>query len=74
MVGLQLWKIPPDSFPALLFGLLVVAGLCVVALFASGALLSIGKTDYAVTRAGHRIALAVLAAALTVAAFWLAKV
>jgi hypothetical protein len=37
--------------------LLVVAGLCVLALFASGAFMSAGKFDYTVTLGVHRIAL-----------------
>jgi hypothetical protein len=35
---------------------LVVAGLCVVALFASGAMISIGKLDYTLTLTIHRVA------------------
>jgi hypothetical protein len=39
---------------------LILAGLCVVALFASGALMSIGKLGYALTLTIHRIAPVVL--------------
>jgi len=39
---------------------LVVAGLCIIALFASGAFLSIGNLDYALTLTIHRVALAAL--------------
>jgi hypothetical protein len=44
----------------LLIAALILAGLCAVALFASGALMSIGKLDYALTLTIHRVALAVL--------------
>lgn len=44
--------------------LLIVATLCVVALFASGALMSIGKLDYALTLTIHRLAPVVLTIAL----------
>ncbi len=46
--------------PPLLLVALIAVGLCVVALFASGALMSIGKLDYTLTLTIHRIALAVL--------------
>ena len=49
---------------ALLIVLLVVTALCVVALFASGALLSLGKLDYTLTLTIHRIAPVVLVIAL----------
>jgi hypothetical protein len=39
---------------------LILAGLCVVALFASGALMSIGKLSYALTLTIHRIVPVVL--------------
>lgn len=47
----------------LLIVMLIVAGLCVVALFASGALMSMGKLDYNFTLTIHRVApvLAVIA-------------
>ncbi len=38
----------------------VVIGLCIVALFASGALMSIGKLDYTLTLTIHRVVVAVL--------------
>ena len=41
---------------SLLIAALIVAGICVVALFASGALMSMGKLDYALTLTIHRIA------------------
>jgi hypothetical protein len=46
--------------PSLMIGLLIVATLCVVALFASGALMSMDKLDYSLTLTIHRIALVVL--------------
>jgi hypothetical protein len=51
---------PGDSF-ALIAGLLVIAALCVVALFASGALMSARKLDDAVMLTIHRVAPGVLA-------------
>jgi chromate transport protein ChrA len=48
----------------LIIALLVVAALCVVALFISGALMSMGKLDYALTLTIHRIALLVVIIAL----------
>jgi hypothetical protein len=49
---------------ALLIVLLVVAALSVVAIFASGALLSLSKLDYALTLTIHRIAPVVLTIAV----------
>jgi hypothetical protein len=46
---------PFDSF-ALIAGLLVIATLCVIALFVSGALMSAGKLDYVVMLTIHRVA------------------
>lgn len=43
-----------------IIALLVLAGLCVAALFASGALMSAGKLDQALMRLIHRIALGML--------------
>jgi hypothetical protein len=48
----------PDG---LLIALLAVSALCVIALFASGALMSAGKLDYALMLTIHRIAPLVLA-------------
>lgn len=53
--------------------LLVVAALCVVALFASGALMSAGKLDYAFMLTIHRIALAVLAIILALIVYFLER-
>ena len=49
---------------AFIIVLLVVAGLCVVALFASVALMSLGKLDYTLMLILHRVAPVVLVIAL----------
>lgn len=54
--------------PALLITLLIVMALCVVALFASGALMSANKLDAALMLTTHRGALLVVA----IAAAWIA--
>ena len=59
---IQISKTGVSGSPFLLVTL-VAAGLCAVALFASGALMSIGKLDYALTLTVHRVALAVLVVA-----------
>jgi hypothetical protein len=53
---------------ALVIVLLVLAGLCVVALFATGALMSMGKLDYALMLTIHRVTpfLLVISMVLTV--------
>lgn len=51
---------------ALLIVLLVVAALCVIALFASGALMSIGNVDYGLMLTVHRIAPVLLVTAMIV--------
>ena len=48
----------------LIITLLVVAGICVVALFASGALMSAGKLDYTLALTIHRTAPVVMIIAL----------
>lgn len=53
-----------------LVGLIVVAVICVIALFASGAMMSIGTAGYEITLTVHRIAPVVLAVALVLMA-WL---
>jgi hypothetical protein len=50
--------------PALISLLLVIAAVCVIALFTSGALMSAGKLDYAVMLTIHRIAPVMLVIAL----------
>lgn len=51
---------------ALIIVLLVVAALCVIALFASGALMSMGKLDYALMLTVHRVAPVVLIVAMVI--------
>jgi hypothetical protein len=58
---------------ALIIVLLALAGLLVVALFASGALLSAGKLDYGLMLALHRIALAAAPVALALVVYLLVK-
>ena len=53
--------------------LLAGAALLVIALFASGALLSLGKLEYTAMLMTHRAALAALVAALTLGGVWLAR-
>jgi hypothetical protein len=52
---------------------LVLAAICVIALFASGALMSAGKLDYALMLTVHRIAPAVLVVAMALAVYLLEK-
>ena len=61
-----------DSLVVLIV-LLVVAALCVVALFASGALMSADKLDYVLTLTIHRITPVVLGLALVVVVYWLGR-
>jgi hypothetical protein len=60
--------LPNAASLALIIVLLVVAALCVITLFASGALMSMGKLDYALTLTIHRIA----PVALIIALGWVA--
>lgn len=53
--------------------LLVVAVICVVALFASGALMSAGKLDYQVMLFIHRIAIGLLVVTLALFTYYLLK-
>jgi len=53
--------------------LLLLAAICIVALFASGALMSAGQLDYALMLTIHRVALVVLGIALVLAGFLLVK-
>lgn len=50
--------------PGLVLVLLLVAGLCVIALFASGTLLSLDRLSYDVMRNVHRVATVVLVLAM----------
>lgn len=51
--------------------LLVAAGICVIALFASGAFLSIGNLDYVLMKTIHKIALALATMDVVVATYLL---
>ena len=62
-----------SASPALVIVLLVLAGLSVIALFASGALMSAGKLDYAIMLAVHRIAPLVLAVAMALVVYLLGR-
>jgi len=52
------------TFQPVIIALVVFAGVCVVALFATGALMSIGKVAYGVMRTVHIIAAVLLPVAL----------
>ncbi|MBN1428805.1 MAG: hypothetical protein JXB07_10500, partial [Anaerolineae bacterium] len=57
----------------LIIALLVVAGLCAIALFASGALMSMEKMDYRLTLTIHQIAPVVMVIALALVAYLLMR-
>jgi len=59
--------------PAMIIAFLIVAGLCVVALFASGALMSMGKLDFTLTLTIHRIAPAFLVISMALAVYLLVR-
>ena len=68
----QLFKVlenndPPSSIVIFL----VFAGICVVVLFATGALMSLGKLSYSLMRTIHRIAPAALAIFMSLAVYLL---
>ncbi len=56
---------------ALVIVLLVLAALCVVALFASGALMSLGKLEYALVLTIHRVAPVLLVITMALAIYLL---
>lgn len=58
---------------AVIIGLLVLAALCVVALFTSGALMSTGKLDYGLTLTIHRVGLVGLPFSLLLVLYRLAQ-
>ena len=58
---------------SLVIALLVVAMVCIVALFASGALMSMGKANYGLLLTVHRIAPALLAIAMALVACMLGR-
>jgi len=69
LTGIQIYRALKNiEIQALLIALIVFAGLCVLALFVTGALMSIGKPAYDILRAIHTVAplLAVIAVAVTV--------
>ena len=68
----SLW-LKATNAPLELIVLLVVATLCVIALFASGGLLSAGKLDYALMLTIHRGGLAVLVVVVGAVVFLLGK-
>lgn len=71
---IQLVKVLKDvDSLALIIVLLVVAGLCIIALFASGALMSMEKLDYTLTLTIHRIAPVVMVIAMAVVAYLLVR-
>ncbi len=59
--------------PALVIVLLVVAAACVIALFASGALMSAGKLDHVLMLTIHRIAPGALALCCALALYFLER-
>ena len=66
-------NLAPANSSALLTVLLVVAAISIIALFASGALLSANKLNYFSLRAIHNISLGLMILALAVAAYLLAQ-
>jgi len=62
------------DIPSLLIVPMVVLGVCVIALFASGAFLSIGNLDYKIMKATHNVSLvlAIISTAFTI--YFLASV
>ena len=70
IAAIQLSKIlkGADSL-GLIITLLALASICVIALFATGALMSMGKLDYTLTLTIHRIASAVIVIALPLVVF-----
>lgn len=71
---IQLVKVmKPIQTPVLVVLLLVAAALCVVALFASGALMSAGKLDHAIMLLIHRVAPVMLVAAAGLAVYLLSR-
>jgi len=71
---MRIFRNPVDAAqPALLPVLLLVSAICVLALFASGALMSAGKSDHRLLLTTHRIATAGLVAAVTLVVYMLAS-
>ena len=71
---LRIIRNPVDAAQtALLPVLVLVSAICVLALFASGALMSAGKADHRLMMTVHRIATAGLVAAITLVVYMLAS-
>lgn len=71
---LRLFKVRSSmDSTTLMIALLVMAAICVVALFASGALMSMGRLDYTRMRTIHRIAPVVLLGAVAWVVYLLGK-
>lgn len=61
------------NFEGTIFPLFVLAAICVVALFTTGALMSMEKTAYALTLTIHRVALVTLAIVLALTAYLVSR-
>ena len=71
---IQFVQVFKDTSPqAVGIALLVLGGVCAVALFATGALMSMGKLDYTVTLTIHRIASVVMVVAMAAVVFLLVR-
>jgi hypothetical protein len=71
---IQLSKILKSTDPvALITVLLIVAAVCVVAVFASGGLMSAGVLDYSLMLIIHRVSTPVLMIVLALASYFLVK-
>ena len=74
VAAIQIAKnLAPANSSALLIVLLVVAAISIIALFASGALLSADKLNYFIMRSTHNIALGLMILALAVATYLLTQ-
>jgi len=72
VAGIQIYQaLKSSDAQFLLIAIMVLAVLCVIALFASGALLSIGTPQYDLVLTIHRIALVVMPVALATTVFLL---
>lgn len=70
LAGIEIYKLFKSmDAPTLVILLVVVAGLCVVALFATGALISLEKLDFGLMLAVHRAAMLLLPVALAAALY-----
>lgn len=74
LAGIQIFKTAGSFDLPLTIIALVVAGLCIIALFASGAFLSIGNLDYQAMKTVHNLALAVLVGSLALAFYFLNRI